>query len=73
MGKTQPRPFSGEANAYGQIEDPAAWLEHYEDVCIMNGWMTDADKIRNVSITFTGEAETFYSISKATYRAPGYT
>src|SRR5437763_448236 len=72
MGKTQPRPFSGEADAYGHIEDPAAWLEHYEDVCIMNGWTTDTEKIRNISIALTGEADTFYSINKSTYRTPGF-
>ena len=65
MGKMQPRLFSGEADAYGWIEDPAAWLDHYEDICSMNGWMMDADRIRNVSIAFTGEAETFYQLDKA--------
>ena len=73
MGKMQPRLFSGEADAYGWIEDPAAWLDHYEDICSMNGWMTDADRIRNVSIAFTGEAETFYQLDKARFRAPTFT
>ena len=69
----QPRLFSGKADAYGWIKDPAAWLDHYEDICSMNGWMTDADRIRNISIAFTGEAETFYQLDKARFCAPTFT
>src|SRR3954471_10824696 len=64
MGKTQLRPFSGEADVYRCIEDLAAWLEHYKDICIMNRWMTDVEKIRNVSIALVGEADIYYSLNK---------
>src|SRR5689334_3567308 len=73
MGKMQAKPFSGEADAFGQTQDPVGWLEHYEDVCNMNGWTSHADMIRNASISLTGEAEVYYNLYKSVFRAPGNT
>src|SRR4051812_13522741 len=69
MPKAAARPYSGEANASGTVEDPSDWLEHYENVCQIHEWLLDQEKMDNMSLYLTGEAETWYRVNKAWIRA----
>ena len=64
MPKVIPRTFSGEVDANGYPEDPGAWLKHYQYVTNTNRWDSDMKKIANIPLSFTSEAEIWYSIYK---------
>jgi len=59
------RSYSGEADALGKTEDPGSWLDHYESVCLVNGWIYDDEKMSNMSLYLTGEAQTWFRVNKA--------
>ncbi len=65
MVKAMARSYSGEADALGKTEDPGSWLDHYESVCLVNGWIYDDEKMSNMSLYLTGEAQTWFRVNKA--------
>lgn len=68
MVKAQIKPFSGEIDETGYMEDPEMWLDQYEDICNVNGWDVDTVMLRNVSVSLIGEASTWYSLHREDIR-----
>ena len=64
MVKIMARPFSGQEDDRGNVEDPGRWTEHYEIVCLSNGWTDDKERIRNLPLFLTGEAEDWYHMTR---------
>src|SRR4051812_43477323 len=73
MVKILPRQFLGEVDAQGNVEDPQAWLDHFEMVSIANGWATDALKIQNMLVYLVREAHSWYMVNRATINHLGVT
>src|SRR4051812_8730011 len=64
MVKIIPRTYTGEADDFGNAEDPRTWLNHYEKTCRPNGWADDDDKLMNFVVFLKGEADDWYDINK---------
>ena len=71
MVKVIPRPFSGQVDLFGNVEDPQAWLDHFEMVSIPNGWNTNVLKIQNFPVYLVGEAASWYTVKRTLINAPG--
>ena len=53
--------FNGEAGNWDE------WIDHFESVAVMNGWETDADKLKWLHVRLTGRASmAFKRIPEAT-------
>lgn len=65
MSKKEPRTFSGIVDANGRMEDPSTWLKHYLRTCRINDWADDGDKLLNVCLYLTHEAEVWYDVNSA--------
>src|SRR4051812_21177823 len=64
MVKNPVRLFSGEEDAYGNVEDPQAWLDHFDMVSLSNGWNTDILKKQHFPVYLVGEAGTWYKVNR---------
>src|SRR3954463_1293968 len=73
MVKNPVRPFSGEVDPSGNVEDPEAWLDHFDMVSVSNGWNTDVLKKQHFPIYLTGEAEAWYKVNRAWINLPATT
>ena len=71
MVKATARMYSGESDAEGKMEDPGAWLDHYENICQVNGWNYDQDKMDKASLYLVGEADNWYRVNRSWIRS-GY-
>src|SRR4051812_25630030 len=62
MSKKDAHEYSGIVGEDGFVEDPNVWARHYLRVCRSNGWEDDEDKLANITMYFTHEAEVWYDI-----------
>ena len=49
-----PETFNGEAGNWDE------WIDHFESVAVVNGWETDADKLKWLRVRLTGRALTAF-------------
>ena len=44
----------------GQEQDWSEWIDHFENVAMVNGWDTDAVKLKWLKVRLTGKAQTAF-------------
>src|SRR4051812_1797431 len=60
MVKIMARPFTGQEDENGFVEDPGRWVDHYNIVSLSNNWLDDDAKIRNFPVFLHDEAADWY-------------
>jgi hypothetical protein len=60
----KPPKYSGETNAQGLTDDPEEWADRFELAAEVNGWDTDAMKIKRLCFYLTGEASVWFDVNR---------